>query len=131
MPPVLSTMVREQELEGGAEEVISEDFVLKNKLQDYVVLFWEKYIFLIESELGEFSIVSMKSLENNVLWGGIVSNKAFAILFENYVIKIESVESLFKNLGTNPGFGDQCGLSKHVLASSSENADIWAKCIDL
>lgn len=86
-------------------------------MQDYVVLFWGKYIFLILSEFGEFNIISMKSMEKNILWGGIISNKAFAILFEDFVVKIESVESLFKNLGTNPGFGDQCGLSKNVLAS--------------
>ena len=77
---------------------------------------------LVDNDLSQYSIVGQKQIEKDIIWGGIIDNRAVAILYDDYIIRIESVESLFVNLGSSAGFGDTCGLNKDILAFRNQNS---------
>lgn len=100
---------------------IQSQFVIKGEQKNYIVIFWKDFILLVENDLDQYSIVGQKQVEKKIIWGGIIANRAIAVLYDDFIIRIESVESLFVSLGLSAGFGDACSLNREILAFRNAN----------
>lgn len=83
-----------------------------DKDYSYVIIFWQTYIFLIKNEGPMSVIVGMKQLDEEIIWGCALRNRAIAILLKSFEIRIESIQSIFINLMSGGGFENKFRLSK-------------------
>lgn len=80
--------------------------------QSYVVLFWHNFVLLIDEDGPNSAVCAMKQLRNPIIWGTVLRNRVICMLFNDFELNLESIQSIFVNLLSGGGFEAKFKLTK-------------------
>ena len=80
--------------------------------QSYIVLFWHNFVLLIDEDGPNSTICAMKQLRTPIIWGTVLRNRVICILFNDFELNLESIQSIFVNLLSGGGFEAKFKLTK-------------------